>query len=264
MPSPFPGMDPYLERQEWEDFHTTLNTVIRETLAPRIEPRYVVRVERRVYVEDPYRGVEEFDHFRRSDVAVLATAEVGARVEAGGGVALAPVECELLMPEERRETYLVIRERKTMDVVTVIETLSPANKRRGGDGRREYLEKRANVINSRYHLVELDLLRGGERLRMSTPLPPGAYYAIVSRANRRPKADVYPWSLRQPLPPIPIPLKHGDPDVPLDLQTVFTTVYDRARYDLTLDYSAHLSPRLDKADVAWVKRLRSGRTRRRT
>jgi hypothetical protein len=263
MPSPFPGMDPYLERQEWEDFHTTLNTVIRERLSPQLEPRYVVRVERRVYVEEPYHGVEELDHFRRADVVVLAAARIGTAVEPAGGVAIAPIEGELLMPQERRETYLVIRERKTMDVVTVIETLSPANKRRGGDGRREYLDKRADVISSRSHLVELDLLRGGERLPMSTPLPPGDYYAIVSRVFRRPKADVYPWSLRQPLPTIPIPLKRGDPDVPLGLQTVFTTVYDRARYDLTLDYAARLSPPLGKADAAWAKRLRSGKTRRR-
>jgi len=261
MPSPFPGMDPYVERQEWEDFHTTLNTVIRETLAPRIEPQYVVRVERRVYVESPYRG-EELDHFRRSDVAILASGRVGAPVEASGGVALAPVEGEVMMPEERRETYLVIRERKTLEVVTVIETLSPANKRLGGDGRREYLEKRNDVLNSRANLVELDLLRGGERLPMSTSLPPGDYYAIVSRADRRPKVDVYAWSLRQPLPIIPIPLKGDDPDVPLDLQKVFTTVYDRARYDLTVDYSARLSPPLSKSEAAWAKRLRAGKRRR--
>src|SRR5207248_7822478 len=112
------------------------------------------------------------------------------------------------------------------------------------------------------HLVELDLLRGGERVPMSTPLPPGDYYALVGRAHRRPTVEVYAWSLRQPLPTIPIPLKRGDPDVPLDLQMVFTTVYDRARYDLTLDYSAALSPRLNKSDAAWAKRLRSGKRRR--
>jgi hypothetical protein len=256
-------MDPYLERQEWEDFHTTLNTVIRETIAPQIEPRYVVRVERRVYVEGPDRGTEDLGRFRRSDIAVLATEEGGARAQPRGGVALAPVECELLMPEERRETYLVIRERKTREVVTVIETLSPANKRLGGDGRHEYLAKRGDIISSRSSLVELDLLRGGQRLPMSTPLPPGDYYAIVSRAGRRPKAEVYAWSLRQPLPTIPIPLKQGDRDVPLDLQTAFSTVYDRARYDLSLDYSARLSPPLGKSDLAWSRGLRSGKPRRR-
>ncbi len=263
MPSPFPGMDPYIERQEWEDFHTRLNTVIADLLAGPLQPRYVVRVERRVYVEDPYRGVEEFDHFRRSDVAVLATAKGGAGVGASGGTTLAPVECELLMPEERRETYLVLRERKTMQVVTVIETLSPANKRLGGDGRREYLAKRADVLNSRSNLVEVDLLRGGQRLPMSTPLPEGDYYAIVSRPGTRPKADVYAWSLRERLPVIPIPLRGDDPDVSLDLQQAFTTVYDRARYQLTLDYTAPLAPPLSKADAAWARRLRAPKKKRR-
>ncbi len=255
MPSPFPGMDPYLERQEWDDFHTRLNTAIADALSPALQPRYVVRVERRIYVEDPYRGVEELDHFRRADVAILVAGRARAKAENGGGVGLAPVECELLMPEERRETYLVIRERKTMAIVTVVETLSPGNKRLGGDGRRAYLEKRAEVISSRSHLVELDLLRGGERLPMSTELPPGDYYAIVSRANRRPKANVYAWSVRMPLPGVPIPLKNADPDVMLDLQAVFTSVYDRARYDLTLDYSARLLPPLERPDASWARRL---------
>lgn len=51
MPSPFPGMDPFLESQEWEDFHTRLITAFSDRLSPKIEPDYLVRVERRVYVE---------------------------------------------------------------------------------------------------------------------------------------------------------------------------------------------------------------------
>jgi hypothetical protein len=156
------------------------------------------------------------------------------------------------MPEQRRETRVVLRDRETMDVVTVLETLSPANKRSGGDGRREYLRKREEILESRTHLVELDLLRGGERLPTVGPLPPGDYYAIVSRAERRPRAQLYGWTLRQQLPPIPVPLKQGDPDAILELQEVFTIVYDRARYDLSLDYTAGLAPPLDDAAAAWV------------
>jgi hypothetical protein len=257
-------MDPYLEGQEWEDFHTRLNTLVAETLLPQVEPQYVVRVERRVYVEHPSNGVEEFAHFRRADVAILAAEPTSrSRTAGGAATAIAPVECDVIMPEERRETYLVIRERGTMQVVTVLESLSPANKRHGGDGRREYLAKREQVLSSRSHLVELDLLRGGERLPMSDPLPPGDYYAIVSRAYRRPRAEVYAWTIRHSLPPIPIPLKRGDPDVSLDLQKVFTTLYDRARYDLTLDYSANLAPALGKSDAGWAKRLRTRSARKR-
>ncbi len=257
MPSPFPGMDPFIESQEWEDFHTTFNTVIREWLSPRVEPDYLVRVERRVYVEHP---ADDTVTSRIADVAVVKAAdhdsdEAGLQPEAATATAVAPVECELPMPQERRETYLVIREQATRAVITVIETLSPANKRLGGDGRREYLRKREEVLQSRSHLVELDLLRGGERMPTVDPLPPADYYAIVSRAERRPRAQVYAWTLRQPLPDLPIPLKKGDPDVIVPLQSIFTTVYDRARYHLSLDYTQPLDPPLAAADAEWLAEL---------
>jgi len=260
MPSPFPGVDPFLESQEWEDFHTTLNTVVRETLSPRLEPRYVVRIERRVYVESPR---DDNLSFVRSDVAILGTVERSgaAAVAVEPAVMLEPVECELPMPAERREAYLLVRLRETMEVVTVLETLSPSNKRAGGDGRREYLEKREAMLQSQVHLVELDLLRGGQRLPMATPLPKADHYAIVSRRGRRPWASVYPWTLRDHLPVIPVPLKQGDPDVPLDLQAVYNTVYDRARYDLSLDYAAELQPPPGEADAEWIRRVLSSTPR---
>jgi len=247
-------MDPFLEFQEWEDFHATFNTVIRELLSPRLEPRYVVRVERRVYVEFP----GDLDPlFRRPDVSVLWTGEraSGTAVAAGPATSLEPFECELPIPEERRETYLLIRLQETMEVVTVLETLSPANKRPGGDGRREYLKKREEVVQSQSHLIELDLLRGGARLPMMGPVPLADYYAIVSRRQRRPRAAVYAWTVRDRLPTLPVPLKAGDPDVPLDLQVAFTTVYDRARYDLSLSYDVDLQPPLGDDDAAWVRGL---------
>jgi hypothetical protein len=249
-------MDPFLENQEWEDFHTRFNTVVSEFLSPRIEPRYIVRVERRVYVES---ADEQLDYPRRADVAVMLAAgadgDTRAAALSAGTTAVAPVECELPMPQEQRETYLVIRERETTQVVTVLETLSPGNKRVGGEGRHEYLKKRVEILQSDSHLVELDLLRGGQRLPTKDPLPPGDYYAIVSRARRRPRAEVYAWTIRQALPAIPVPLKKGDADVPLDLQAVFSTVYDRARYDLSVNYQWVLEPPLSESDAAWAADL---------
>ncbi len=252
MPSPFPGMDPFLESQEWEDFHYAFNGAIRDALAPRLAPRYVVRAERRVYVESPG---EAGPLFRRPDVSVLWTGETagGTAVGAGPEVSREPVPCELPVPEERRETYLLVRLQESMEVVTVIETLSPANKRVGGDGRREYLQKREEVLGSASHLVEFDFLLGGARLPMTTPLPPGDYYAIVSRRRRRPVADVYAWTVRDRLPTVPVPLKEGDPDVSLDLQAAFASVYDRARYDLSLNYSADLAAPLRAEDAEWMR-----------
>ena len=252
MPSPFPGMDPFLEAQEWEDFHTRLMTAFSDRLSPAVEPDYLIRVERRVYVE---RVGEDPETMRRADIAAIAVDSgpaTGILSQTPGTIA---VVCDLPMPIERFETYLVVRDRETMQVVTVIELLSPANKRRSGDGRREYLTKRREFLASTSHLVELDLLRGGVRLPVVGSLPPGDFYAIVSRANRRPRCEVYTWTLRDKLPAIPIPLKHGDADAVVPLQEVFDTVYQRARYDLSVKYDSPLDPPLSNVELQWVKQL---------
>jgi hypothetical protein len=90
-------------------------------------------------------------------------------------------------------------------------------------------------------------------------MPPGDYFALVSRGHRRPRTDVYAWMIRQPLPTIPIPLKQDEPEVPLDLGLAFTTVYDRARYQLSIDYSAPLATALSQEDATWMQSLLSNR-----
>src|SRR3954465_3703395 len=105
MPSPFPGMDPFIEDQEWEDFHTTFNTVVREKLTPGVRPRYLVRVERRVYVEHNLEGDEQV---RWPDVSVLwsgSDVPVAIATPSATAISLTPVECLLPSPQERRETY---------------------------------------------------------------------------------------------------------------------------------------------------------------
>jgi uncharacterized protein DUF4058 len=264
VPSPFPGMDPFIEGQEWEDFHTRFITALADSLLPGVRPRYVVRVERRVYLEHVPEGPAGFIN---PDVMVLERPEAPSPPAEGAGgtatlVAVTPVVLSVPMPERRREAYLTVRERESMEVITVIEVLSPSNKRSGSDGRQEYLSKREAVLLSGTHLVELDLLRGGKRLPTNEPLPPGDYYAIVSRAARRPRVDVYAWPLRHPLPTIPVPLTGNDPAVPLDLQAVFNTVYDRAGYDYSLDYRRPVEPPLSEADAPWAQEVADGRDTR--
>jgi hypothetical protein len=256
MPSPFPGMDPFVEGPVWEDFHTRFMSALGDFLVPLVRPRYVVRIEERAYLEhSPERAAK----WIRPDVAIAERPTERQPQERSGGtgtavaVAAVPVVMTLPMPEYEREHFLTIRERESMEVVTVIEVLSPTNKRPGSDGRREYLGKRETVLLGPAHLVELDLLRGGERLPTVEPLPPADYYAFVSRKPRRPEADVYRWSLRQRLPVINVPLAGNDPDVPLDLQAAFTTVYDRAGYDYSLDYRHPVEPPLSEGDAAWVQ-----------
>lgn len=256
MPSPFPGLDPFIEGQTWADFHHALIEVIREALLLQTRPRYVVRVEERVYVEhEPNGGAG----LVRPDVTVLERSRREGPPESPEttrtAVAVTPVILHLPTPERVREAFLTIRARETLEVVTVIEVLSPGHKRPGSDGRREYLRKREDVLLSNTHLVELDLLRGGERLPTLEPLPPGDYYAFVCRRQRRFQAEVYAWSLRQLLPPIPVPLAGTDPDGVLDMQALCTTVYDRAGYDYSLNYRRALEPPLSDVDEAWAQHV---------
>jgi hypothetical protein len=252
MPSPFPGMDPFIESRVWGGFHLGLMVVIPELLTPQVRPRYVVRVETRVYLE---HFPEEPAEYIGPDLTVLESQGVSRPMQIGGGtaVAAAPLMLALPMPERRRDRFLTVRERESMEVVAVIEVLSPGNKRVGSDGRQKYLKKREAVLLSRTHLIELDLLRRGERLPTTQPPPVADYYAFVSREQHRPIAEVYAWSLRQPMPTIRIPLTGDDPDVSLDLQAAFTTVYDRAGYDYSLDYRHPVEPPLSEEDAAWVQ-----------
>jgi hypothetical protein len=245
-------MDPFIEGQRWKSFHTLFISALHEMLVPRVRPRYVVEVEEYVYLareeEDPDRLVEP-------DLAIVDAADDWTSEPANsGGTALAvkPVVHTLPVPKRFRQAFLTIRNREFQNVVTVIELLSPWNKA-PGQGRTEYLVKRTNLLLTPAHLVELDLLRGGQRLPTREPLTPADYYALVCRKERLPAADVYAWTLQQPLPPIPIPLAGDDPDVVLDLQAAFTTTYDRAGYDYSLNYRRAVEPPLAPAVADWAQ-----------
>jgi hypothetical protein len=132
-------------------------------------------------------------------------------------------------------TTVEIGDTANRQLVTAIEVLSPTNKR--GEGREEYLAKRRRMLLSTAHLLEIDLLREGQRVPMRTPLPPAPYVAFLSRAENRPVTEVWPVTLAEPLPTVPVPLLPGDPDVSLDLQLALSTIYDLLGYDLAVDYN---------------------------
>ena len=249
-------MDPFIEMQEWSDFHARYMTVLSELLTPQVRPRYVVRVERRVYLEQPFDEPDQMI----PDVAILerrgmSRSSPGTVRQGEATPAIAAVECLLPEAKEHHEYYLVLRDRETLRIVTFIELLSPTNKRAGSEGREQYLDKREEVLQSRTNLVELDLLRGGRRLPVQTELPPGDYYALVRRGWRRRRAAVYAWTLQQKMPPIPIPLQEGEPEPTLDLQAALDLSYDRAAYQDSLDYSQALKPTARAEDVDWIKGL---------
>jgi hypothetical protein len=139
--------------------------------------------------------------------------------------------------------------------LTVIEVLSPTNKVAGSRGRASYEQKRREVMTSPSHFVEIELLRSGVSLHAREALPRGDYFVHVSRRDRRPKGFVWPILLTQRLPVVPIPLKHDDPDTPLDLQTVLDTAHDRAAYDLEIDYSSNPVPPLPAEYDDWAAGL---------
>lgn len=248
MPSPFPGMDPYLEDPaRWPDVHVTVVTALRDALMQRLRPRYVVRVEERVYVLG-----EDEEELIRPDLAVLPRAAAAAPPAPSGRVPV-PVVVPIVVAAEQRERFLEVRVPESGEVVTVIELLSPTNKRGPRSaGREAYLAKRRAVLASPAHLVELDLLRGGARVPMARPLPPGDYHVIVSHAERRPRCDVYAMRLREPLPVIPFPLR-GDEAVEVDLQAVLEQAYANGAYDLDVDYDRPASPPLGDEDAGWAR-----------
>jgi len=244
-------MDPFVEGQKWSDCHHGLISVIRESLVLQVRPHYVVEIEKHVYLQ--------YELSLENTVIEPDSVRTEARQDAAA-VVLEPVLLTAPIPEERRVAFLTVRERETREVVTTIEVLSPVNKRSASRGRRKYLRKREAVLQSASHLIELDLLRGGRRLPMREPLPPGDYYAFVSREWQRPQVAVYAWPLSHALPSVPVPLASGDPDVTLDLQAIFNTVYDRAGYDYSLDYRRPVEPPLSAREAAWVEERLSSRT----
>jgi hypothetical protein len=150
--------------------------------------------------------------------------------------------------------FLEIRDRRSRELVTIVEVLSPSNTRPGST-RDQYLAKRQELLDSRANLVEIDLLRGGKPMPLDErPDRAFAYSALVSRAPDRPRAGFWPISLRERLPIIPIPLRAPDADAELDLQEVLNHVYDTSGYEDYI-YSGSPDPLLEVADQAWAESL---------
>jgi hypothetical protein len=264
-------MDPFIEGQAWEEFHTAFIVTAQQALMPQLVPRYIARIERRVIVDHAPEGLEEPERFIVPDVFIveeMPSASVGtvttvapsALKEALEVVTEAAGKAEEVrlaeLPEwEYRERFVEIRVRETGELVTIIELLSPTNKRKGGVGWHEYLSKRHKVLFSQVHLVEMDLLRGGERMAMRERqgTMAGDYRVLVSRWEWRPRGLVWSWGRREPLPTIPIPLKGRDEWAKLDLQEIFTTVYDRGGYRYLLDYNRPVEPPLSDEEQSWVQ-----------
>ena len=257
MPSPFPGMDPYLESPDiWPDVHHRMISEIQASLNPTLRPHYVARVELRVYItgeEDP--GFEVII----PDVRIEASGKNGGRkAKQGNGASVAVAEPEVIPflfdDDEIKEAYLEIRRRDSGALVTIIELMSPANKIRGAHGRDSFMEKRRSTVGSDVNWVEIDLLRAGIPSASAALLGPSDYRVLMYRAKQR-RGHVWRITLRQALPTIGIPLRGKDADVPLDLGAVLNAAYDHAAYDLSIDYGREPAPPLVAADRKWADKL---------
>jgi Protein of unknown function (DUF4058) len=247
MPSPFPGMNPYLEQDRiWNDFHETFLPAFREVLVAKVRPKYFVRIEEHVFLHE--RSAEERLLVGRGDVTLSEGR--GRLRETATAAMTAPAYGRVPAVDVEQLSYLEIRDRDGLELITVIELLSPSNKRNGPD-REQYLSKRRSLLASPVHLVEVDLLRGGPRLPLEE-LPDCDYYVMVSRAEERPRVGLWPLSVRDPLPEIPIPLKAPDADARVDLKPILDRVYDAAGYEDYL-YDGRPQPLLHPQDAQWAQ-----------
>jgi hypothetical protein len=267
--SPFPGMDPWLERF-WGDMHHSVIQYARDLIEAQLPARFFAAVEETVYVFDHAEPVARV----RPDAAVfgpgtarqrggLATVHTGAR---GASATLAdPVR--IRWPRQPVvEGHIEIRSLAGGEpLVTAIEVLSPTNKT-DARGRRAYLRKRRAYHEAGAGVVEIDLLRAGEPLldvpwdavdeQVITPYGACVHRAPLAEADL--EVEYYPLPLRGRLPAIPVPLRPGDPDLVLDLQQLIDLAYEKGRYALRIDYSVPPDPPLSADDAAWARQQVAG------
>ena len=249
MPSPFPGMDPYLEKQSiWPDIHQRLITYISEALQPQIRPKYIARIGERVQLAVALQSYVP-------DVLLVHPVHEAPTLPYAATISADEPQTVAYLDEERHVPFIEIIYRESGEVVTVLEVLSPANK--VGDGRDQYLQKQQDLLDSKVSLVEIDLLGYGKdtilaRNVVITEPADWRYMVNVSRAEQRRELELYAIPLQQRLPRCRIPLRPPDPDAVLDLPAVFARCYDTGGYDLLIDYSQPPDVPLKDEEKLWA------------
>ena len=222
--NPFPGMNPYLEHPDiWPDFHFSLVAGLATALGPRLPHNYRIDLQRRVEVEEPSAG--------GSSVAETVSVVAAPTDEA--------VAVRVRMPREVSVSWLRVETVPERELVTIVEVLSPTNKR-PGEGRRRYIRKREAIVAGLVNLVEIDLLRRWEPMPMETPPPAGDYRILVCRSLESPGAWLYPFRVRQRIPKFTLPLRSDDeaPPPEVDLGPIISALHHTARYGQVARYNA--------------------------
>ncbi|MBD2614690.1 DUF4058 family protein [Nostoc punctiforme FACHB-252] len=251
MPSPFPGMNPYLEDSAlWPGVHGRLIVAIADSLSPQLRPKYFVAIEERIYQttgdDRLLVGIPDVIVKNSQTVVNPKIPNVAVAVPA-----VQPKTVTVPIPETIKERYLEVRKVGTKEVVTAIEVLSPKNKR-PGEGRDAYETKRQRVLGSLTNFVEIDLLRAGEPMLVFGDGMQNDYRILVSRAENRPQSDLYAFNLPDIIPSFPLPLRTGDNEPFVDLQSLLAGIYERGSYDLVIDYSQQPALELSQENAVWV------------
>ncbi len=255
MPSPFPGMNPYLEETAlWSGVHHWLINAIARSLGPQLRPKYIVAVEERIYETS---GEDAVLVGIPDDVVVQSSSTAPPLTQSNVAIApptTQPITVTIPMPETIRQGYLEIRQVGTEEVITAMEILSPINKKSGA-ARQKYETKRQKILGSFTNLIEIDLLRQGNPMPIFSNGIQTHYRILVSRSHTRPQADLYAFNLQHVIPSFPIPLRSEEPEPLVDLQKLLHEIYDLGSYDLRVDYNRELVPSLSETDAAWADQL---------
>jgi hypothetical protein len=260
MKSPFPGMDPYVE-QFWGDIHSRLVLYACDQLEEQLPGKLIARVEERLVVE-----LEEAE-----ERSIYPDVRISEQPRSGPGEGLTVLkEATAAEPfvvhyssEPATETFINILEPGTKNrLVTVIEFLSLSNKL-PGEGQRKYRKKQGDLKKAKVSLVEIDLLRGGQRVFTlpSSRIPRKirtTYQACVRRGWQPDSFEIYRIPLRAGLPALRIPLRKKDEDIRLDLQAIFELAYRKGRYFASINYREPPEPSLEEQDAAWADELLRG------
>ena len=258
MPSPFPGMDPWLEnRILWQGFHNKFIAYCETALNRALPEGVVATTELRI------QRIESSNI--RLDIGVVNRFATSPNIPKPGvgkvavleRPATAPLVVPLPAPEEH-QAFITLRDALYQErVLTVVEVLSPSNKT--GRGYDHYRAKQDELLGSETSLVEIDLLRAGLHT-VAVPADSlrerGAHWShlvCLHDVSDRWNFHVWPLTLADQLPVLPIPLGDGYAPVPLDLQAVFTECYDTGRYGVLLRYQGPPEVPLSDDEAHWAQ-----------
>ncbi len=247
-------MDPWLEKPGlWSGFHTTLIVALRAELTMRLPKGFFAEVEQYIWLQ-----ADDDDQQLYIPDNYIATNAAAGTLHTKKKLSTASPTAHVLLPlakANKSKRCIRVYDKENNKVITVIELLSPSDKNKSNEYHR-YISKREEYMAAGINLVEIDLLRRGNRMPMGRDdVPDGDYYVFVSRAEDFPRADVWSFTVREPIPVVPVPLTPDREPIPLAIRAGLDRAYDDADYANRLDYGSPPQPKLRTSDALWANRL---------